>query len=139
LAAFQVTILKHALRFPNLERLVYSTCSVYKEENEDVVAAVLPYASDLGFTLETALPQWPRRGLLGSYDWADKVVRVHPELDATDGFFVAFFVRKTELERDRMPSVEHNTSVKGVVKNRGKRRKSKSLQPKDELTKNGVP
>ena len=93
LASFQVSILQHALQFPRLEKIVYSTCSVHREENEDVVAAVLPLATKLGFSLVQTLPRWPRRGLAGVHEWADKVVRVHPELDGTDGFFVALFER----------------------------------------------
>lgn len=92
LASFQKKILRHALQFPALTRLVYSTCSVYRQENEDVVAEVLPYAEELGFSLGRALPEWPRRGLpLPQYPWADRLVRVHPQLDQTDGFFVAVF------------------------------------------------
>lgn len=94
LARFQTHILRHALRLPGLQRLVYSTCSVYRQENEDVVAAVLPDARRAGFELQRALPQWPRRGLRGTHDWADCVARVHPDLDGTDGFFVALFVRQ---------------------------------------------
>lgn len=41
LSGFQRRILSHALRFPAVQRLVYSTCSVHREENEDVVHAVL--------------------------------------------------------------------------------------------------
>lgn len=41
LAGFQRKMLAHALRFPALQRLVYSTCSVHQEENEDVVRDVL--------------------------------------------------------------------------------------------------
>lgn len=37
LAGFQQRALRHALTFPSLQRLVYSTCSLCQEENEDVV------------------------------------------------------------------------------------------------------
>ena len=51
LAAFQEAALRHALSFPALRRLVYSTCSVHRRENEDVIAAVLPAAEKAGVKL----------------------------------------------------------------------------------------
>jgi 16S rRNA C967 or C1407 C5-methylase (RsmB/RsmF family) len=56
LASFQEAALRHALRFPALQRLVYSTCSVHERENEAVVAAVLPEARQLGFRLQVFSP-----------------------------------------------------------------------------------
>lgn len=41
LASFQVKCLNHGLSFPRLRRLVYSTCSIHSQENEEVVAACL--------------------------------------------------------------------------------------------------
>lgn len=42
LASFQIRILSHALtQFPSVKTVCYSTCSVYVEENEAVVSAVL--------------------------------------------------------------------------------------------------
>lgn len=41
LASFQLRCLNHALRFPRLQRLAYSTCSIHTQENEEVVAACL--------------------------------------------------------------------------------------------------
>ena len=41
LASFQLRCLNHGLKFPRLKRLVYSTCSIHSQENEDVVTACL--------------------------------------------------------------------------------------------------
>lgn len=99
LASFQRTALQHALSFTSVQRIVYSTCSVYIEENEGVVASVLEEAAGLGFTLKHAIPScWDRRGFaskslgLNSVD-ASKLLRTDPLEDATDGFFVALFQR----------------------------------------------
>eukprot|EP00891_Asterochloris_glomerata_P002839 jgi/Astpho2/2839/e_gw1.00050.188.1_t len=86
--------LRHALTLPSLQRLVYSTCSVHQQENEDVVKAVLPEAEKLGFKLHHALPAWSRRGL-PVFQGAEKLIRTDADLDGTDGFFVACFERCT--------------------------------------------
>lgn len=92
----QEAALRHALRFPALRRLVYSTCSVHQRENEDVVAAVLPDAVAAGFALVEPFPgcTWHRRGVPGSVPGAELLVRVDPLQDATDGFFVAVLERQ---------------------------------------------
>lgn len=41
LASFQLRCLNHGLRFPRLKRLVYSTCSIHSQENEEVITACL--------------------------------------------------------------------------------------------------
>lgn len=41
LAAFQLHCLNHALKFPKLQRLIYSTCSIHPQENEEVVSLCL--------------------------------------------------------------------------------------------------
>ncbi|GMG99150.1 hypothetical protein Nepgr_000990 [Nepenthes gracilis] len=70
LAAFQQRALTHALSFPPVERIVYSTCSIHQIENEDVIKSVLPLASSYGFHLETTSPQWSRHGFPAVYGWA---------------------------------------------------------------------
>lgn len=40
LSNFQVTILSHAMRFSGARRVVYSTCSIWAQEDEGVVMRV---------------------------------------------------------------------------------------------------
>ena len=136
LADRQEEMILHAMRFPALQELSYSTCSVHEIENEEVVLAVMraqqraqqgqqgqqgqprPGAKAGGkagkkqkqrapahrFTLERALPAWPRRGHA-----LPSVAATEPQLaqliatccvrtaypdDATIGFFLAKFVRE---------------------------------------------
>ena len=41
LSTFQFSLLRHAMRFPSANRIVYSTCSTHWEENEGVVWRIL--------------------------------------------------------------------------------------------------
>ena len=87
LAEFQQSVIMHAMRFPKAKRVVYSTCSIHKQENEDVCSKILEAHPD--WKLIPCLPSWSRRGI----DLTDSV-RALPE-DGTNGFFVALFERKT--------------------------------------------
>ncbi|KAI4379631.1 hypothetical protein MLD38_005905 [Melastoma candidum] len=99
LAAFQKKALAHALSFPSVEKIVYSTCSVHQIENEDVVSSVLPQAASHGFRLASPLPEWPRRGL-PSFAGSENLIRTDPAEDK-EGFFIALFVRERKSKSKR--------------------------------------
>ena len=94
LGAMQLSLLRHALSFPKARVVVYSTCSVHPIENELVVRAALAdiATQGAGWTLTTALPAWPCRGL-PLLPGAECLVRAGPEVQ-TNGFFVARFERR---------------------------------------------
>eukprot|EP00012_Vannella_robusta_P008028 CAMPEP_0206206876 /NCGR_PEP_ID=MMETSP0166-20121206/15248_1 /ASSEMBLY_ACC=CAM_ASM_000260 /TAXON_ID=95228 /ORGANISM="Vannella robusta, Strain DIVA3 518/3/11/1/6" /LENGTH=138 /DNA_ID=CAMNT_0053627513 /DNA_START=48 /DNA_END=460 /DNA_ORIENTATION=- len=92
LANFQKKILCHALSFSNAQRVVYSTCSLFEEENEQVVEFVLQEMGHI-WELHKALPNWKHRGL-AKYEVGDSCIRASPTEDETNGFFVARFHRK---------------------------------------------
>ncbi|KLO13049.1 S-adenosyl-L-methionine-dependent methyltransferase [Schizopora paradoxa] len=151
LASFQLMMIRHAMKFASVQKIVYSTCSVHEEENEGVVTQALssPEALSGKFVLcprEYVLPSWPRRGLkekLGADD-ADAVIRCSPDEDQTNGFFVSCFVRESpsavgksskrkRTSNDDPPTEKvtnektHPASNESQAKKKHKARKSKQL------------
>ncbi|TTK47657.1 putative 28S rRNA (cytosine-C(5))-methyltransferase [Bagarius yarrelli] len=92
LAAFQLHCLNHALKFPKLKQLIYSTCSIHSQENEDVVSLCLEKNPDFG--LVNLLPEWPERG----HDPLTQCLRASPTTTFTHGFFVAMLERQHERQ-----------------------------------------
>jgi len=110
LSNFQLLILKHAMSFPQVQRIVYSTCSVHDTENEHVVASALDEANEQieeealqwNFVSPLALQGWDRRGHEVSgltEEQAKCLARVDgTDGDDTNGFFVSYFERKRVSE-----------------------------------------
>jgi putative methyltransferase len=140
LSAFQSSMIDHAMQFPSLRRIVYSTCSVHHEENEEVVVRALesPIAKSRGWKLaprSQVIPSWSTRGLIehceGKADLAESMIRCVPggmhsesqeqeaeaanlvDMNATNGFFLACF--------ERSP----NTNAKNKKRNKRAREKAK--------------
>ena len=103
LSNFQITVLKHAMSFPQVERIVYSTCSIHDQENEHVVATCLQETAKGNNSCEWklvapfSLRHWKRRGKAVSGlspQNAKCLVRCDAfQGDETNGFFVAYFKR----------------------------------------------
>ena len=126
LSNLQTRIVEHALSFPTALRVTYSTCSVYLEENEEVVARVLAsnVAKQGNWRLlrreeqVAGLRTWRHRGTSKSEPRAtesggdgpilsdgqlESCIRCHPGDDeGTMGFFVCCFVRSAEAEQEQV-------------------------------------
>ena len=113
LQSFQVLLLRHALlNFPSAKKVVYSTCSIYPEENENVIEEIL---SDIGEAYKLVSPKqflqenWINFSSL-DYECRDNCLYARPEVDLTNGFFVAVFERNFEVP---LPEYKRKSKVKG--------------------------
>lgn len=86
LAAKQLAILKNASKIVKSGgRLIYSTCSLEREENEAVGERFLAAQTEF----RKVLPALPERFLT-----VEGYARTFPQKDKTDGFFIAVFEKK---------------------------------------------
>ncbi|EIM19271.1 S-adenosyl-L-methionine-dependent methyltransferase [Wallemia mellicola CBS 633.66] len=118
LAAFQEMIIGHAMKFPNVRRIVYSTCSIHDDENEMVVMNTLTQHPEFELaSRETCLPGWPTRGHPEPFNndvkLADSVIRCKPGTDLTNGFFVACFEKRQNID-NQGPSKKRKNKKKNA-------------------------
>ena len=117
LSSFQLKLLLHAFQFPAAQKITYSTCSVYREENEHVVQSALTSsaAQEHGWRILRRSEQvpgmqaWELRGEKEAFDdgqdvqdWAEACIRCEKGgVHGTQGFFVAAFVRETAARQKK--------------------------------------
>lgn len=117
LSSFQTSLVSHAMKLPNLEKLTYSTCSVNVIENEQVVIDLLLKHPDWEVIPRSeSIPRWKRRGLDSAFNQyisedgkestikginlkeldniKEACIRLNKEEDGGIGFFVCGFQRK---------------------------------------------
>jgi 25S rRNA (cytosine2278-C5)-methyltransferase len=127
LASFQLLALKHAMtKFDKVTKIVYSTCSLYQQENELVVLHALREAHEelqekgTDTTWELVAPRclkhWHRRGVTVegqvTAQEAETMIRVDPSAgDETNGFFVACLQRRRPPPSTKLPSTGTQTNV----------------------------
>jgi len=153
LQSFQVYLLRYALfNFPNAKRIVYSTCSLHPEENEEVVDEVL---ADVG----NAYRLVPVRQLLKNnwtnfsskkYNCGDKCLYSKPNDDFCNGFFIAVFDRNFDVTLPKCKLkggneyrnlIKVNLNIKeddrskiAGYKKSGKKKKKKEEEEKEEIS-----
>ncbi|KAK7093285.1 28S rRNA (cytosine-C(5))-methyltransferase-like [Littorina saxatilis] len=128
LQRFQISILKHALRFPAAQRVVYSTCSIHEQENEQVVNEVAEQVKE-NFQVKKIFPELSHRGK-GSDDISKCCLRMSPKKDLTNGFFVACFERvdgEVEGARDSDTSGELTSDIGAKEECLQKKKKSRKV------------
>ncbi|KAH8582653.1 methylase [Cryptosporidium sp. chipmunk genotype I] len=103
LSEFQTKMLTHSLSsFQSVETICYSTCSVFTEENEQVVFNSLEKCKNSGniqFSLDFAIENWenPHKSYQNSFfkEIYSKCLFVNPETYNCRGFFLAKFVKNS--------------------------------------------
>lgn len=131
LAGLQHKLLSHAMTsFPNVKRIVYSTCSIYPEENEEVVLSVLRKVGDfkLAHAGELLDNKWNNFGSEKVYPGlGSKVIYARTAEDLSNGFFVSvlerceegelneFFLQKQENIQKFKKTEEKKEKRKGTV------------------------
>jgi len=122
LALIQKKLLTHALSFPSVKRVVYSTCAVSREENEDVVDEIL--ANHPSWSTCPVLPSWERRG---EGESGSSFIRADPLLDLCNGFFVAVLQKSEQAfsSQSSEPTLDTEAKKKKKKKKEKKEKKEK--------------
>ncbi|XP_076243549.1 nop2/Sun-like domain containing protein 5 [Calliopsis andreniformis] len=130
LQAFQVFLLRHALlNFPNVKRVVYSTCSKHAEENEQVVDEILDNVQDaykLVSVKSLLKDNWINYSSK-NYKCSDKCLYAKSNVDLCNDFFVAVFERNSSVPLPDYKKFERSES-NSVMRKKRFRRKSMSSQ-----------
>lgn len=94
LAGLQIKMLSYAMStFPDVKRIAYSTCSLYEEENEQVVEKCLKLNPNFKLLSgkKALRNKWRSVGSRRYGNIGKNCIYTRPENDFTDGIFIAIF------------------------------------------------
>ncbi|XP_021066655.1 putative methyltransferase NSUN7 isoform X2 [Mus pahari] len=141
LAQQQFEQLTHAMKFTKAQAIVYCTCSVSKEENEEVVQKALEYQSS-GAKMQPyrlSPPVLPLCSLKEIELSMDRFFRLEPS-DMNNGCFLSILTRERDpsetvsvkdvLARAAAKGLLEGVEVGKALKRDKKRKKSKALPPR---------
>ncbi|XP_022118503.2 28S rRNA (cytosine-C(5))-methyltransferase [Pieris rapae] len=124
LTSLQEKFLKHAMNsFPNAKKIVYSTCSLFPQENERVISNVVKSSRAKWKVLnvkELLKGNWNNFGS-GMYgEMGTRCLYSKPDSDLTTGFFLAVLERDPKQEKpddgtDKEPSNVKKKKTKRLV------------------------
>ncbi|XP_014088169.1 28S rRNA (cytosine-C(5))-methyltransferase [Bactrocera oleae] len=103
LAGLQIKMLSHALKsFSNVKRIVYSTCSLYEEENEQVVQRCLELNPQFKLLSgkKALRNKWNNVGNANYKNIGKNCLYTKPDQDHADGIFIAILEKRRPKEND---------------------------------------
>ncbi|KAJ8722909.1 hypothetical protein PYW07_004089 [Mythimna separata] len=137
LTSLQEKFLKHAMNaFPKAKRIVYSTCSVFPEENERVITNVVKTSRAkwrVQDVKELLKGQWNNfgSGMYGSM--GTRCLYAKPESDFTTGFFLAVLDRdQKDLEKSLNAEKKMQKEWKSINKSKSKNKESDEVSEKGQ-------
>jgi len=150
LQSFQTHLLIYALvNFPNVKKIIYSTCSVYPEENEQVIDKALANLSSVYHLVslkEMLQNKWINFSS-NEYNCKNKCLYSRPNVDLCNGFFVAVFERNFNVPlpvyksgiQDNVSLINSNMDkpdkkISFKRKKRGKRKKKEEISLNEETS-----
>ncbi|CAK1552573.1 unnamed protein product [Leptosia nina] len=137
LTSLQEKFLKHAMNaFPKAKRIVYSTCSLFPEENERVISNVVKLSRAKWKVLnvkDLLKGNWNNFGS-GMYgEIGTRCLYAKPDSDLTTGFFLAVLERDPkQSEKTDNTDVKDDSQLQGTLKDRKKSTNNDSNLQQDE-------
>ncbi|KAM9330403.1 putative methyltransferase NSUN7 [Gastrophryne carolinensis] len=113
----QVSELNHAMKFSKVQTIVYCTCSVYQEENENVVNQALHFMMEgtKGQPYKLGPPAFPFYSPTETEQTSQKFIKIEPS-EICNGCFLAVLTREKDVLESISPQdVLARAALKGLL------------------------